>query len=157
MLRTHHSPERASRTCLLFSRFIHNCNIKCRSTLCVLFNLYFLKEGSQKKNRREQHYYNQHSPCPELKFYIFPLDKFVTYHESGNGVDGYTLVLPPRALVSVPEPAVRQTEAGVAGPDREGSHVVPVHVVREGKTPVLESYNKNKIGQSFYSKQCTFL
>lgn len=60
-------------------------------------------------------------------------------HESGNGVDGYTLVLPPRALVSVPEPAVRQTEAGVAGPDREGSHVVPVHVVREGKTPVLES------------------
>lgn len=88
---------------------------------------------------------------------IFPLDTRVTYHESGNGVDGYTLVLPPRALVSVPEPAVRQTEAGVAGPDREGSHVVPVHVVREGKTPVLESYNKNKIGQSFYSKQCTFL
>lgn len=71
-------------------------------------------------------------------------------------MDGYTLVLPPRALVSIPEPAVRQTEAGVAGPDREGSHVVPVHVVREGKTPVLESYNKNKIGQSVLFKTMYF-
>lgn len=71
-------------------------------------------------------------------------------------MDGYTLVLPPRALVSVPEPAVRQTEAGVAGPDREGSHVVPVHVVREGKTPVLESYNKKQNRSKFLFKTMYF-
>lgn len=106
------------------------------SFICI----FFLKEGSQtKKNKRERHYCTLHSPSPKLKIHSFPLDTCGTYDESGNGMDGNTLVLPPRALVAVPEPAIRQTEARVAGPDREGSHVVPVHVVGERKTPVLES------------------